>query len=315
MAAKKAKLATQQTIATALAEAAKQANAAKTKLPKDAELAKATATLAAKSAAAQKALTAMQAAVSSQETAVAELANKFDAAAKPLQSQLNELKAKQAELAKLEPQVSAAKSKTSAAASAVAETRAKLTQQLTTRFAVRPLQPLSPEQMAWSVMEATGFVDQFRQSELAAFQKKNPKSPLLSDPNRKPELDRLIERGVAAKMRGNIAIFVRLFGASAGQPQDEFFATVDQALYLSNNGQIRGWLNPSGANLTARLLKLKAPAAVADELYLSVLTRRPTAAEIADVTNYLKGRDKDRPAALRELAWGLLTSAEFRFNH
>jgi hypothetical protein len=169
--------------------------------------------------------------------------------------------------------------------------------------------------MAWSVMHATGFVEQFRQSELAAIKKKDPKSPLLTDPKRKPELDRLIERGVAVKMRGNIAIFVRLFGAGAGQPQDDFFATVDQALYLSNNGQIRGWLNPSGANLTARLLKLKDPPAIADELYLSVLTRRPTAAEIADVTNYLKPRDKDRSAALQELAWGLLTSAEFRFNH
>lgn len=315
VAARKSELAKRQSIGTVLAEAAKVAAAAKATLPKDAELAKAVATLTAKSAAATKRVSALQATVASQQQALADVRNKYAAAAKPVKPQLAEFRSKQAELAKLASQFAAAKSKADAAAASVDETRAKLTKQLTNRFAVRPLQPLSPEQMAWSVMDATGFAERYHQSEIAAFKKKNPKSPLLTDPKRKPELDRQIERAVAAKMRNNIAIFVRLFGAGAGQPQDEFFATVDQALYLSNNGQIRGWLNPSGANLTARLLKLKTPAAVADELYLSVLTRRPTAAEVADVTNYLKPRTKDRPAALQELAWGLLTSAEFRFNH
>ena len=39
--------------------------------------------------------------------------------------------------------------------------------------------------------------------------------------------------------------------------------------------------------------------------------------ERAEVASYLAGRPdpKERPAAVRELAWALLASTEFRFNH
>ena len=40
----------------------------------------------------------------------------------------------------------------------------------------------------------------------------------------------------------------------------------------------------------------------------------PGRAELADVAAALKGA-KDRPAALGELVWALVASAEFRFNH
>jgi hypothetical protein len=40
----------------------------------------------------------------------------------------------------------------------------------------------------------------------------------------------------------------------------------------------------------------------------------PSAEERKDIAAYL-GRAKDRTAALPELVWALLASAEFRFNH
>ncbi len=55
--------------------------------------------------------------------------------------------------------------------------------------------------------------------------------------------------------------------------------------------------------------------AVVDEMYLSLYTRRPTDDERAEVTTYLTERGKDRVAALQEMAWALLASTEFRFNH
>ena len=55
--------------------------------------------------------------------------------------------------------------------------------------------------------------------------------------------------------------------------------------------------------------------AVADELYLSVLTRFPDAVERKEIADFLAQRAADRPTALQDLAWALLTSAEFRFNH
>ncbi len=71
----------------------------------------------------------------------------------------------------------------------------------------------------------------------------------------------------------------------------------------------------AGGNLSERLNKLTEPNALAEELYLSILTRRPSEAETAEATSYLAARANERPAAVQELAWGLITSLEFRFNH
>jgi hypothetical protein len=67
--------------------------------------------------------------------------------------------------------------------------------------------------------------------------------------------------------------------------------------------------------LLDRAGKLKDNDAVAEELYLTILTRRPTAEDRKDLADYLSRPGKDRTAALREYAWAMLTSAEFRFNH
>ena len=84
---------------------------------------------------------------------------------------------------------------------------------------------------------------------------------------------------------------------------------------LANGSLVRGWLTPRAGNLTDRLAKLENADAVAEELYLSVFTRAPTAEEKKDVGDFLAKHTKDRSAAIEELAWALLTSAEFRFNH
>ena len=117
------------------------------------------------------------------------------------------------------------------------------------------------------------------------------------------------------KLKGNVTEFVKLFGAGAGQPQHEFFATVDQSLFFANGGQVRGWLIPSGGNLTDRLMKTEDSKALAEELYLSLLTRLPTAEETTDVAAYLAANKDKKNEAVQELAWALLTSTEFRFNH
>ena len=64
--------------------------------------------------------------------------------------------------------------------------------------------------------------------------------------------------------------------AAPGQPQFEFFATADQALFMENGDAIRNW-TAGGVTLIQRLTKQPQPAAFAEELYLSVLNRRPTA--------------------------------------
>jgi hypothetical protein len=55
--------------------------------------------------------------------------------------------------------------------------------------------------------------------------------------------------------------------------------------------------------------------ALTEELYMSILSRKPVASEVAEVASYLAARGSEKTAAVQELAWGLLASAEFRFNH
>ena len=93
-----------------------------------------------------------------------------------------------------------------------------------------------------------------------------------------------VEKAVAVvAAQGGAAGFAPLFGAGAGEPQDAFFATADQALFLNNGSMVRSWLAPSAENLTARLGKLTDARALAEELYLSILTRAPSDAEVAAV--------------------------------
>ncbi len=183
-----------------------------------------------------------------------------------------------------------------------------LSEQFTARFGVGALKPLSPEQLAWSMMQASGQVTQQEQAVGAELDKKEK----LESSGRSIQL----EAAVNKKLQGNVAAFTKTFGADPGQPQGEFFGTVDQALFFTNGSQIRGWLNPAGDNLIARLVKLKDPATCAKELYLAVLTRYPTPQEVTDITEYLNSQpETERTAAVQELAWALLTSAEFRFGH
>ncbi|MEX0979001.1 MAG: hypothetical protein WDZ48_09130, partial [Pirellulales bacterium] len=183
----------------------------------------------------------------------------------------------------------------------------------TARFTLAPLKPLSPEQLAWSTMQATGQVDAQR-SALAAQAAKDAEAVKDVAPESRGPLEaRLLEKLVDEKLRGNITQFESLFGQQPGQAPT-FQATVHQALFLSNGGLLAGWLNPGGGNLTERLAKIEDPKALADEMYLTVLTRRPTAEEETQVATYWAAANADKAAAAREMVWSLVTSAEFRFN-
>jgi hypothetical protein len=78
---------------------------------------------------------------------------------------------------------------------------------------------------------------------------------------------------------------------------------------------LKSWLAPGGDDLAARLLKINDAKTLAEELYISVLNRSPQEAETAEIARLLAARPSEKPVVVRDLAWGLLTSAEFRFNH
>jgi hypothetical protein len=212
--------------------------------------------------------------------------------------------------------VAAAKSEVAGKQSELDSSIAELDERLASDFTVASLKPLTPEQLCWSVFRVTGVYDRYWQAEVAELDKTNPLTDeQKQDPAQLASRAVELEQKTFDKLKGNVGTFVTFYGAAAGQPQGDFFSTADQALFAANGGSINSWVVPSGGNVTERMIQQADLRVAAEELYLAILTRLPTEAEIAEVTNYLTTRAADKSVAAQELVWGLLNSAEFRFNH
>lgn len=163
------------------------------------------------------------------------------------------------------------------------------------RFAVAPLRPMSAEQLAWSYSQAVGLLDAH----------KAPLGPTGT-------VDQAMDKLPSVEPH-----FRNYFASEAGRIERGYDARSDQALFLAHDGSLLSWISPSGPNLATRMLAIPAdqPEAMAEELYLSVLSRPATAEEKADVVAYLSASSDDRTKAVMHLIWATVNSAEFRFNH
>jgi hypothetical protein len=256
--------------------------------------------------------TKMSAATAAQQAADHEVVAAQEALAAALAERARREQAASAALEAL----TAAKTDLAMKQSAATTAATELNERWASDFTIASLKPLTPEQMCWSVFRVTGVYDRYWQTEVAELDKAKPLTEVQKkDAAQLVARDAELEQRTYDKLKGNIATFVAFYGAAAGQPQGDFFATADQALFVANGGSINSWVVPAGGNVTERIVKQEDARAAADELYLSLFTRMPTDAERADVANYLKDRAKDKAAAAQELVWALLNSAEFRFNH
>lgn len=180
-------------------------------------------------------------------------------------------------------------------------------------FASMELLPLAPAQLCWSLMQATGQLEPLRNSSTAEWDAKHKLSDAdKANPAKQAERTAGMDRLFREKLRGQETQFVKFFGGAAGQPQTDFFATPEQALYFENGGVIRQW----AASLATRTAPLPDVKAMAEEIYLATLTRLPDAAEVAELAATLAARPPEKKAeALGDFAWALLASLEFRFVH
>lgn len=309
--AAKADLAAKQALAQTVGEAAAKTAAAVALLPNDAELAAALATLKAR----QEPLAS---ATKSAESVATTRATEHQAAATQMQAAQQQLQAADAELSNRQKAMDAAALAATQAQGAVIGARAAVETALgvlsdtwTNQALSRTVKPMTPEQLAWSWMESCGVVEQYRLQADAEIEKTIPKASVETDAAKKIDRDFQAAQLTREKLRGVTQTFIGLYASAGGQPQDVFFATADQALFVANGGSVRSW----GNNLANRLNGISDAAALADELYSCALSRKPSEAEAAQVSGYLAGRPNDRPVALQEIVWALLASAEFRFNH
>ena len=110
--------------------------------------------------------------------------------------------------------------------------------------------------------------------------------------------------------------FLKAFANPAKEPEDSYNATVQGALFLLNDPDVEKLFEPTANNLVARLSQLSDVNQLADELFLTVLVRYPTADERAEVSSLLSSLSAERrPVAIRHLTWALVASMEFSVNH
>ncbi len=209
-----------------------------------------------------------------------------------------------------------------ATASSAATTAAEsMVSSLADSFAIARLTPLTPEQLCWSILQATGTLDQLHTQSAREWDEKNP-APATTTETTKPDPTHITTRTQAIhslteeKVRPHEEQFVRLFSNGPGSPQTDFFATSDQALYFENAGSVRLWTMPSSGNLAEQLISTTEPATLTSTLWLALLNRPPSQEEIGQATHLITSRPAEEKAAVvSDLMWALLTSAEFRFKH
>jgi len=160
------------------------------------------------------------------------------------------------------------------------------------KFAAAIMKPLSPEQLGYATMQATGLTDVYR-TELA----KTYTEPALH-----------------AKLASNMGPFPRMYGSRPGEPEEGFASTLDQTLFVKHGDHLRNLIAPRAGSLVERAAKLTEPSLIAEELYLTVYSRLPSDEERRDLADFFRPA-ANRQAAVADVVWAMLASAEFRFNH
>ena len=97
---------------------------------------------------------------------------------------------------------------------------------------------------------------------------------------------------------------------------DEQIANVKESLFLSNSQKFHDLLASSKepAHLIPRLEKMKTDHQRVSALFQVMFARKPDRDELLAVSSYLSKRG-GTAEALRQVAWSMLTSSEFRYNH
>jgi hypothetical protein len=107
----------------------------------------------------------------------------------------------------------------------------------------------------------------------------------------------------------------RLIEAFPAVAPMEYNPSLQQAMFLTNNPLLDALLKADGQNLTARLLELKTSRERVAGAFNAVLGRPAAEDELKQAAAYLDSRAGEGEAALRQLEWALLSSAEFLMIH
>lgn len=112
--------------------------------------------------------------------------------------------------------------------------------------------------------------------------------------------------------------FLTLFGrpvrASVCECERATGASISQVLHLMNSATLQAKLSHEGGRI-AKLAAQFSDEALVEELYLTFFSRYPAPDEKLKAMEHLKLRSNRRRHAVEDLAWAMLNSTEFVFNH
>ena len=113
--------------------------------------------------------------------------------------------------------------------------------------------------------------------------------------------------------------FLRIFGrpqrATACECERTAETSVAQVLHVLNSPEIQAKLTHAGGRLARLGAKQPDNAKLVEDLYLTFYARTPTAEESTAAVTFLTDRKANRPQAVEDLAWSLMNTVEFLFNH
>lgn len=96
---------------------------------------------------------------------------------------------------------------------------------------------------------------------------------------------------------------------------EESIANVSQGLLLTNGDAVGDLVSIKHSRFLQALESTTDIPSAVDQLFLQMLGRKPDSDEVAYCCNYINTKADHRDRMLEGLAWALITSAEFRFNH
>ncbi|MFO0880593.1 MAG: DUF1553 domain-containing protein [Gemmataceae bacterium] len=113
--------------------------------------------------------------------------------------------------------------------------------------------------------------------------------------------------------------FLKAFGrterTSACECERVTEPSVAQVLHLLNAPEIEAKLTHAGGTVARLTAREADPARLVEELYLTYFARLPSAAEQTRAVEHLRANPQRRREAVEDLAWSLLNTLEFSFNH
>jgi hypothetical protein len=119
--------------------------------------------------------------------------------------------------------------------------------------------------------------------------------------------------------------FLKLFGrpvrVTACECERSIEPSVSQVLHVLNSPEIHGKLSDAGGQIAKLVHRFQDDTVLASEIYLTFYGRYPSDDERRAAVDYLKTTDdgknhgSNRRKAAEDLAWSLMNTVEFLFNH